>query len=480
LSKGIIKKETNIDIMINQDNVLNKKFKEHIIQTTLKNAPLIIVLSILFISYYMYSDLVVRDSIQAFYFRCIPIAIGIILLIFHYITLDKFNYLKFIIYHIFLTSGQIMMLGICLIHLHTDALAPSVAGMLLVVFVFSLEVKTNKIFSILIYFLPALIFAFILFTFFNPSKEEFTVLVDIYPFIIIGFLLNRFQYKLRYRLFKTNYLLDIEKQKTEKLYQETLIINKDLKQKAEEITAHKEEIEEKNTILEENNATKDKFLTIISHDLLSPFNVLIGFSDLLVESFNHDENIHEQKKYVQYIHQNINKTYKLLENLLLWARSQKDALEFNRIDENLYLLSNEVIDVLKPSAEKKSIAIINKIKKNTTIKADRNMLLTTLRNLISNAIKFTPKEGKVTIHAQNTKNNNIKISVKDTGRGMSAEMKEKLFDLSKSISTKGTANEEGTGLGLILCKEFIDKHHGNIAIESEPGKGSNFVVTLPE
>jgi len=465
--------------MMNQDTVLNKKFKEHIIQTTLKSAPLIIALSILFISYYMYSDLVVRNSIQAFYFRCIPIAIGILLLIFHFITLDKFKYLKFIIYHIFLTSGQVMMLGICLVHLHTNALAPSVAGMLLVVFVFSLEVKSNKIFTILIYFLPALIFTVILFTFFNPSKEEFTILIDIYPFIIIGYLLNRIQYKLRYRLFKTNYLLDIEKQKTDELYQETLAINADLKQKADEITAHKEEIEEKNTILEENNATKDKFLAIISHDLLSPFNILIGFSDLLVESFQDKTNINEQQRYAEYIHQNINKTYKLLENLLLWAHSQKDALGFSREDENLYLLSEEVLDVLKPSAEKKSISIINKVNKSTTVRADRNMLSTVLRNLISNAIKFTPRDGKVMISAQSTHDNTIKISVQDTGRGMSAEMKDKLFDISKSISTKGTENEEGSGFGLILCKEFIDKHNGTITIESEPGKGSTFVVTLP-
>lgn len=470
-------------MMINQDILLDKKFKEHIIHTTLRNAPLIIILAILFIGYYMYSDLIIRDSMEAFYFRCIPIAIGIPLLIFHYITPKKLFYLKFIIYHIFLTSGLVMMFGICLIHLHTNALAPSVTGTLLVIFVFSLEVKSNTKISVALYLLPPFIFTFILFTFFNPSKQEFTVLADIYPIIVIGFLINRVQYNLRYKLFKSNHMLDIEKQKTEKLYQKTLDINADLKQKAEEITAHKEEIEEKNTILEETNATKDKFLAIISHDLLSPFNVLIGFSDLLVESFKHDENIHEQKKYVHYIHHNIKKTYQLLENLLLWARSQKEALEFNLIDENLYLLTEEVIDVLKPSAEKKSIAINNRINKKTTIRADRNMLSTILRNIISNAIKFTPQDGKVTLNAktvtESDENGYVKIFIKDSGRGISPEMKEKLFDLSKSISTKGTANEEGTGLGLILCKEFIDKHHGNIAIESEPGKGSNFVVTLP-
>jgi signal transduction histidine kinase len=462
---------------------LKKNFKEHMILTTLKNAPLIIILAIIFISYYMYSDLMIRESLDAFYFRCIPQVIGIPLLLLLFITPKQYNYLKFVWYHLFLVSGVVMMFGITLVHLDTQALAPSVTGTILIFFVFSLEVRTHTTYTALIYFLSTLLFTFILFFFFNPSREQFTILADIYPIIIIGFIINRVQYKLRFKLFKTNYLLDVEKQKTEELYQETLIINKDLKQKAEEITAHKEEIEEKNTILEENNATKDKFLTIISHDLISPFNTLIGFSNLLVESFESKEGIQEQKKYVEYIHQNINRIYRLVENLLLWARSQKNALEYNRSDENLFLVTREIMDVLQPSAEKKSITLHNKINKETSIRADRNMLSTILRNLISNAIKFTPEGGKVTLSARPVKEDNresyIRISVKDTGRGMSPEMKDKLFCLSKSISTKGTANEEGTGLGLILCKEFIDKHQGSISIESELGKGSNFVVTLP-
>ena len=376
-----------------------------------------------------------------------------------------------------------MMFGICLVHLQTDALAPSVTGTILIFFVLSLEVKTNTKITLLLYFLPTLIFITGLLFYFQPTAEQFTVMADIFPIIVIGLIINRVQFKLRFKLFKSNHMLDLEKQKTDKLYQETLAINDDLKQKAEEITAHKEEIEEKNTILEDNNAAKDKFLAIISHDLINPFNILIGFSDLLVESFDNGEDIDEQKSYARNIHQNINKTYNLLENLLLWARSQKDILEFNLVDENLYLLTKEVIDVFKLSADKKSINIINRVNKRTSVRADRNMLLTILRNLISNAIKFTPKDGKVIINAhtipESGQKGYVKISVKDSGRGMSPEMKAKLFNISKSISTKGTENEEGTGLGLILSKEFIDKHKGTITIDSEPGKGSTFVVALP-
>ncbi|MFO7843293.1 MAG: HAMP domain-containing sensor histidine kinase [Bacteroidales bacterium] len=468
--------------MINQEVLLNKKFKEHIYDSVLNHIFLITSLGFLFISYYMYSDLVIRNSVEAFYIRFLPVVIGIPLFFFHLITKKKFRRLKVIIYHLFLTSGVVMMYGICLVHLHTDALAPSVTGAILLIFVLSLEVKTSFLFTALIYFVPVLAFIISQIFFFHPSQEEFTVMADIYPIIIVGFIINRVQYKLRYKLFKSNYMLDLEKQKTDELYQETLAINDDLKQKAEEITAHKEEIEEKNTILEENNATKDKFLGIIAHDLINPFNILIGFSDLLVESFG-EEDIEEQRVYAKNIHQNIHKTYKLLENLLLWARAQKDALEFNLIKANLFLLVEESIGILKESAVKKSITISNLIDNKIVVDADRDMLSSILRNLISNAIKFTPRHGEISLTAnmisENSSRKFIGISVKDSGWGISPEMQSKLFNLSKSISTKGTDDEQGTGLGLILCKEFVEKHGGEIRIESEPGKGSAFEVLLP-
>lgn len=469
--------------MINQEHIIKQKFKVHIYDSVLKNIFIITGLGFLFICYYMYSDLVIRNSVNAFYIRFLPIAIGIPLFFFHLITKKRFKHLKVIIYHLFLTSGVVMMYGICLVHLHSDALAPSVTGAILLLFVLSLEVKTNFTTTVLIYLLPVLAFIISQVFFFHPNKEEFTVMADIYPIVIVGFIINRVQYNLRYKLFKSSFLLDKEKHKTEELYQETLAINDDLKQKADEIIAHKEEIEEKNTILEEINATKDKFLNIIAHDLINPFNILIGFSELLVESFDEGDDIDEQKSYARNIHQNINKTYRLLENLLLWARSQKNAIEFNLAEENLYLLSEEVIDVLKPAAEKKSINIINHIHEKATVRADRNMLSTMLRNLLSNAIKFTPRDGKILLIVntviESDRNRYVKISIKDSGRGMSQEMRASLFSLSKSISTKGTENEEGTGLGLILCKEFAEKHGGEIHVESEPGKGSNFVVSLP-
>jgi len=468
--------------MIYDEHKLREKFKEHILDNTLKNITIIISLGFLFLIYYMYSDLIVRNNQLAFYSRFLPVLVGVPLIIFHLINKNKYKKLRFTAYHLFLTSGTIMMYLICLLQLHTPALAPSVTGAVLIIFIISLEVKTNHLITAVIYFLPVLLFTLSL-LYFKPTSEEFTVMADIYPIVIAGFVINRVQYKLRYKLFKSGYLLDIEKQRTDELYNETLIINKDLQNKASEIIAHKEEIEEKNQKLEESNATKDKFLSIISHDLIGPFNILLGFSDILKESFEEQEDIEEQKKYASHIYESIHKSYKLLENLLIWARAQKDGLVFYPEKINLYFFAKDIIELLKQSAEKKSITIENHINKEIIVDADQNMLATILRNLISNAIKFTSRGGNVKLSVKYSLGKQNKsyaeISVQDSGMGVASKVKSNLFNLSESISTKGTEKEEGTGLGLILCKEFVEEHGGKIYVKSEHGKGSNFVFTLP-
>ncbi|MCB2194209.1 MAG: HAMP domain-containing histidine kinase [Bacteroidetes bacterium] len=468
--------------MIYQEGIIREKFKNDIQKNTLKHVVLIALLSVVALTYYMYSDLQIRNSQEAFYFRFLPFIIGVPLFIFHLITKGKFTKLKIALYNVFLASGIVMMYAICIIHLHGNALAPSVTGAILIIFIISLEVRTGLWGAILIYFIPLLGFSLSLLFFFKPTNEEFTVLADIYPINIAGFAINRIQYGLRYKAFKSSLLLDLEKQKTEDLYKETLDINNDLQQKTNEIIANKEEIEEKNQRLQESNATKDKFFAIISHDLIGPFNILMGFSDLLTESFE-KENVEEQKKYVHHIHTNVHKTYNLLQNLLMWAKAQKDGIEFNVEELNLFLVSTEVVEFLKESAENKLIQINNQINEGIVVNADKNMLETILRNLISNAIKFTPKNGQIFLSANKNEEdsgiNDVEISVRDTGVGMSAELQSKLFNIAENVSTKGTEREDGTGLGLILCKEFIDKHGGNIEVKSEPDNGSEFIFTLP-
>lgn len=237
----------------------------------------------------------------------------------------------------------------------------------------------------------------------------------------------------------------------------------------------------KNEKLQRLNAEKDKFYSIIAHDLKSPFSSMLGFSDILHKEFDkYDTN--KQKKFIGIINTSIQNTYKLLENLLLWTHSQKGNIVFNPEKTNLFLMTTETTEFLKQMAENKSVKLINQIPENIYILADKDMFSTIIRNLVSNAIKFTPKNGKITINSNLISTSNseqfVKISIADTGVGISKEVQSKLFDLVGNKSTNGTENEKGTGLGLMLCKEFIEKHGGNIWVESEIGKGSVFYFTV--
>lgn len=253
-------------------------------------------------------------------------------------------------------------------------------------------------------------------------------------------------------------------------------MTKKLHDSSEERKNIEETLRESEAKLKEANYAKDKFFSIISHDLRSPFNSLLGFSEILEENFDDYDNA-KQKQYLGYIHAGIKNTYRLLDDLLLWARSQKESIDFIPKKLNLSRLANETYELFKQPSENKSIELINQIPENIHITADKDMISTVFRNLISNALKFTSKGGKIIIEAEN-KQQFTKITIKDNGVGISKDMIPKLFEITESISTSGTENEKGTGLGLVLCKEFVEKHGGKIWVYSEINKGSTFYFTI--
>lgn len=229
--------------------------------------------------------------------------------------------------------------------------------------------------------------------------------------------------------------------------------------------------------LNELNASKDKFFSIIAHDLKNPFNTIIGFSEMLRDEITTGE-LNKSGEYAGMIFDSATKTYRLLENLLEWANSQRGKISFNPVPLNLGEIFKEDLRILNEMAGRKNIELINHFTDDLTIIADKNMIKTILRNLISNAIKFTHINGKVELTTI-IDNKQAEISVSDSGIGMTKETIAKLFRIDSNLSIRGTENEKGTGLGLILCKEFIEKHGGKIWVESETGKGSIFRFTLP-
>jgi signal transduction histidine kinase len=233
-----------------------------------------------------------------------------------------------------------------------------------------------------------------------------------------------------------------------------------------------------NQKLAQLNAEKDKFFSIIAHDLKSPFNSILGFSNLLVEQIP-EKDYDGIEKYAKIIQQSSKRAMNLLMNLMEWSRSQTGGMKFNPADYELASLIDNTTLLLSSSAEQKSINISNTSPLNVTVFIDKAMISTVLRNLISNAIKYSNSGGEVRISAE-VKTEGVLVSVGDTGVGISKANIEKIFRIDESFSTPGTNNENGTGLGLILCKEFVEKHNGEIWVESKEGLGSTFSFTIPK
>lgn len=229
--------------------------------------------------------------------------------------------------------------------------------------------------------------------------------------------------------------------------------------------------------LRELNATKDKFFSIIAHDLKNPFSVILGYSEMLYEDFDHIP--HDEKlRYVSLIGDTAQRSYNLLEDLLNWARSQTGMLDVNKESLDINLVAKETIDFSSGSAESKKINLIANVPENLIVNTDRFMLSTILRNLVNNSIKFTGNEGCVTIEAVPEKDQ-ILFSISDTGIGLNDKDLKKLFRIDVNIKTIGSSQNKGTGLGLILCREFVEKLGGKIWAESEADKGSCFKFTIP-
>jgi signal transduction histidine kinase len=222
---------------------------------------------------------------------------------------------------------------------------------------------------------------------------------------------------------------------------------------------------------------KDKFYSIISHDLMNPFNALLGFSELLKESAKRGDD----KNFVEYssaVHMSAKRIFNLLQNLLIWSRLQNGKMEYSPKSVKIDELVSDAMMVMLPIAQNKEINLAWDTQGDITAKIDANMISSALQNLVTNAIKFTEKGGEVKVSVF-VESGNLNFSVSDTGVGMDETKLQKLFSLDKTASSRGTDNEVGTGLGLIISKEFIELHQGQIWAESVLGKGSDFHFSIP-
>jgi len=263
-----------------------------------------------------------------------------------------------------------------------------------------------------------------------------------------------------------NYLEEIKesKSKIEKKNEELNNLNKALK-----------ESEQK---LKELNEDKDKFFSILAHDLRTPFNALLGLSEFVIQEYN-ELSSDEVIKIVKDINSAGQNLFRLLENLLSWSRLTSGRADFNPEKVDLYGIALQAVLLLKQTAEKKEISLKNSIQKNSFVFVDETMIESVIENLITNAIKFTPRKGSIEISSKEL-TDAYQISISDTGVGISEENLQKLFRMDVHFTEYGTEREKGSGLGLLLCKEHVQKNGGKIWVESEEGKGSTFYFTVPK
>lgn len=237
------------------------------------------------------------------------------------------------------------------------------------------------------------------------------------------------------------------------------------------------ELDEKNDELESINSLKNKLFSVIAHDLKNPFNSIIGYSELLVNSFNNYTD-NEVWSFVKIIHDSGVKGSGLLENLLQWSRLQTRTIQFLPVTNRLSKLIFEELYFFQPKVQEKNIYVEIDVNEGLEVFGDSNMLKTIIRNLFSNALKFTPSNGVISIKAL-SRDSHVLVCVSDTGQGIEPHIKEKLFTGEAGVTTANEMGEKGTGLGLILCKDFITKHNGEIWVESKPGEGASFFFSLP-
>lgn len=315
----------------------------------------------------------------------------------------------------------------------------------------------------------------------NAETFEIEMMKEDGSFFLAGVVCKRTKINENDFLYLTIYDIGAEKEQIEereKLLEELAVSRAQIEEEAARYIQINIQLEQSEAKLKESNDTKDKFFSIIGHDLKNPLFVIQSMSEILETEF--DEITPEERlEFIRAIRESSKNAFSLLEDLLHWARCQTGRIDYNPEPVHLKQLAAKCISLLEAHAIKKNINLLNSVDATHILLADKFMVETVIRNLTSNALKFTPEGGTVKINSKPV-DDFIQISVEDTGIGLSESDKQKLFRIDVKNSEIGRSKEKGTGLGLILCKEFVEKHGGKIWVESELEKGSQFIFTIPK
>jgi len=461
----------NSDFAANKaDHVIPaQSYKNYLHDLTANHLLVKLLLALAILGYFVISDLYITGYPHSVFTRLLPIGLAIILLLYHLQTREN-RPVKTKLYNFFLLSITLMMYAKSLLHIEDPDYAGHITGLIVVIFLVSLDLRAGLRDAILFYFVPPAVTALLLWAFFNPGIYQITTLVNVLPMLIIGFAANRIQNNFRYKIFRSNYLLNQEKSRTEHLLNQTRKTNQQLNETNKDLS-------ESETALKNALRVRDKMFSVIAHDLIGPFNSLLGFASLLSKT-DPEKEPGKAKDYANLILHSSKSFYSLTDNLLNWAKSQIENIQLNPEPINILEFVNKTTEIVRLQALSKEIEIQVTAEPGLVVEADRETLGVIVRNLLSNAIKYTERGGS--IHLSAVKEcGQLTIQVSDTGVGITPEMQDKLFSVNTNFSLPGTEREKGTGLGLVLCRSFVEMNKGTITVSSREDEGSTFTIKLP-
>jgi signal transduction histidine kinase len=473
---------------------IKAKYKNHKINAILHKSVWVALLILVVVSYFLFSDFVIRDVPYGFwvYLRLLPIAISLMYISLCFSPLKKRKRLLLSVYYVLLSSLLIMMLGISARTYQTELFSSAIAGVIIIVFAIFIAARTGYKSLLPIYLIPIALFIIYHLIFdTNITPKEFADFSNPAALMIGAIILAEIQERMRFKEFSLRYKLKAEKEKSEELYNEVLLKTASLQQANIELGDQKLKIEQQHNKLYEQNQrlieseeklkkslqVKDKLFSVVAHDLRSPFTGLVGLTKIFASK---PEKFSQQQvaNFSSQIHQSATKLLVLIENLLNWSRSQTGNITLSPKKISVHRIASDTLNICKVQAQSKNIELINDIQADEHVYADVNTFSVVLRNLVSNALKFTNKNGTIRLSSYYEKGN-IRILIADTGVGIEPQKLKTLFNLEHSKTTPGTSNETGTGLGLIVCKEFVEKNNGTISINSKVGEGTTVTISLP-
>ncbi len=456
--------------MKNRSNILNLKFQKYIADITAKRLNSLMPVAIFLLVLLIFTDIFLRHSTTAAYTRIIPIGLALYLYLYNKIR-PKANRKKVILYNIFLASIPAMMFAKYLIHHETNTAETNALSIIIAIFVISLEVRTNLLYTILIYVIPPLIFAIILFSFFSLEKDEMQPLINIILILIIGFSVNRIQNNLRQKIYLSNYMLNIEKKKLEES-------NDALNQ----YKAKLEDMVEKKTLTlkyalekaKESDALKTQFLLNISHELRTPMNAILGFGNIISKK-NPD-----LKREYDIIEKNLNLLLETIEDIILLSKLQSDqtGIELSKFSINEFneILFENLKSRVKNSNKSISVVYSNQLHDNLFYYSDKQKLEIIFKQIFDNAVKYTEK-GTIELKCKQISENEIQYFVSDTGIGIPPDELPYIFDTFRKAEKKDKLFG-GTGIGLSIAKQLTELLKGKIHAKLNQNKGTTITVIL--